>query len=124
MSSTPDRTEQGDAARQTQTQGAEVTEELKFIPPGKVRCFITGQLRKETPEEHVRQRVARSLVEEYGYPKEDIELEFTVNVGRAKKRVDIAVFLHDRKHSQENIFLVAETKQEHVKPTDRDNGVD
>ncbi len=42
-------------------------EELSVVPSGKIRCFITGKLRKDTPEERVRQDVARSLVEEYGY---------------------------------------------------------
>ncbi|MBM4085687.1 MAG: N-6 DNA methylase, partial [Planctomycetes bacterium] len=92
-------------------------------PAGKIRCYITGELRKDTPEEHVRQRIARSLVEEYGYPKEDIELNFVVQVGRAKKRVDIAVFGHGRPHTQENIFLIGETKREEIKPSDRDNGI-
>jgi len=39
-----------------------MTEEV--IPPGKIKCFITGKLRKDTAEERVRQDVARSLVEE------------------------------------------------------------
>jgi len=95
-----------------------------YIPAGKIRCYITGKLRKDTPEENVRQRIARSLVEEYGYPKEDFELEFRITVGGSKKRVDIAIFLHGRPHTQENIFLIAETKREDVKPTDRDNGVE
>ena len=103
---------------------SEKTPQVSFIPAGKIRCYITGKLRNDTPEEHVRQRVARSLVEEYGYPKEDIELEFRIKVGAAKKRVDIAVFLHDKPHTQENIFLIAETKKETVQPTDRENGVD
>jgi type I restriction enzyme M protein len=103
---------------------SEKTPQVSFIPAGKIRCYITGELRNDTPEEHVRQRVARSLVEEYGYPKEDIELEFRIKVGAAKKRVDIAVFLHDKPHTQENIFLIAETKKETVQPTDRENGVD
>ena len=88
----------------------DTTPQIAFIPAGKIRCYITGELRNDTPEEHVRQRVARSLVEEYGYPKEDIALEFRINVGRAKKRVDIAVFGHGQPHTQENIFLIAETK--------------
>jgi type I restriction enzyme M protein len=96
----------------------------EFIPPGKIRCYITGELRGETPEENVRQRIARSLVEEYGYPKEDIELEFRVRVGVSRKRVDIAVFTHGQSHTQENVFLIAETKREEIKPTDRENGVD
>lgn len=95
-----------------------------YIPAGKIRCYITGKLRKDTPEENVRQRITRSLVEEYRYPKEDFELEFRITVGGSKKRVDIAIFLHGKPHTQENIFLIAETKREDVKPTDRDNGVD
>jgi len=97
--------------------------EVSYIPAGKIRCFITGGLRRETPEEHVRQRVARSLVEEYGYAKEDMELEFRIHVGRPTKPVDIAVFTHGEQHTQEKIFLIAETKREEIKPTDRDNGV-
>lgn len=101
-----------------------MTVQVGYIPAGKIRCFITGELRNDTPEENVRQRVARSLVEEYGYPKKGIELEFRINIGRARKRVDIAVFAHGEPHTQENIILIAETKRDEVKPTDRDNGVD
>lgn len=100
------------------------TPQVAFIPAGKIRCYITGELRNDTPEENVRQRVARSLVEEYGYSKEDIKLEFRIRVGASRKRVDIAVFTHGKPHTQENVFLIAETKREEVKPTDRDNGVD
>ena len=35
-----------------------------LVPPGRLRCYVTGRLRKDTPEEHVRQRWARSLVED------------------------------------------------------------
>jgi type I restriction enzyme M protein len=101
-----------------------MTVQTAYIPAGKIRCFITGELRNDTPEENVRQRIARSLVEEYGYPKEDIDLEFRINIGRARKRVDIAVFTHEQPHTQENIVIIAETKRDEIKPTDRDNGVE
>ena len=91
--------------------------DVTFIPAGKIRCYINGELRNDTPEEHVRQRVARSFVEEYGYDPTDIELEFRINVGRAKKRVDIAIFKHEQIHSHENILIIAETKREEIKPT-------
>jgi hypothetical protein len=65
---------------------------LILVPPGKLRCYVHGVLRKETPEEHVRQRVARSLVEEYGYAKSDLHIEFPIKLGSARKRADIAVF--------------------------------
>ena len=61
-------------------------EEITLIPPGKLRCVITEKLRPDTPEEHVRQRIARSLMEDYSYAKGDIEIEFTINVASSKKR--------------------------------------
>jgi type I restriction enzyme M protein len=94
------------------------------IPQGKIRCFIKGILRNDTPEERVRQEVARSLVEEYGYRKEDIELEFPIRVGRNIKRVDIVVFYENRVHKQENAYILAETKSENIKPSHKESGID
>lgn len=93
-----------------------------LIPPGKIRCFITGELRKDTPEENVRQRWARSLVEEYGYPKEDIGIEVTVKMGRARKRADLAIYTHDSSHRQENIAIVIEAKRDDTPPSDDKDG--
>jgi type I restriction enzyme M protein len=95
----------------------------EVIPPGKIKCFITGKLRNDTPEERVRQDVARSLVEEYGYDKSDIGIEFRIKMGTAKPRVDIVIFLSGSEHKQENIYLIAETKREDVKPSDKKEGV-
>ena len=100
-----------------------MTDNITFlVPPGKIRCFITGKLRPDTPEENIRQRWARSLVEEYGYPKSDIGIEVVIRMGRARKRTDIAVYHHDAPHKQENILIVIEVKREEIKPTDKDNG--
>lgn len=52
-----------------------------LTPEGRLVCYITGQLRKETPEELVRQEWARKLVEEYGYPKDDLDIEVTIPIG-------------------------------------------
>jgi len=98
-----------------------VSEEV--IPSGKIKCFITGKLRKDTPEERVRQDVARSLVEEYGYDKSDIEIEFPIKMGRAKKRADIVIFSESKEHTQENIYMIVEVKTEDVKPSDLKEGV-
>lgn len=95
----------------------------EVIPPGKIKCFITGKLRKDTPEERIRQDIARSLVEEYGYEKSDIDIEFPVKMGRAKKRADIVIVSEDEEHTQENIYMIAEVKTEDVKPSDKKEGV-
>ena len=77
----------------------------------KIKCFITGKLRNDTPEEKVRQDVARSLVEEYGYDKKDIDIEFPVKMGRARKRSDIVVF-YDIEFRQQGRKFEADIKED------------
>ena len=44
-----------------------------IVAQGKLLDFVDGHTqRPETPEEYVRQEIAKSLVREYGYPKADI----------------------------------------------------
>lgn len=97
---------------------------IPLIPPGKVRCFITGKLRGDTPEENVRQRWARSLVDEYGYAKLDIGIEVSVKMGRARKACDIVVYRPHAEHLQENIAIVIEVKRDDVKPSDGKEGIE
>jgi type I restriction enzyme M protein len=99
---------------------------LLLVPAGKLRCYIHADiLREDTPEEHVRQRVARSLVEEYGYHKTDLHLEFPVTIGSGKKkRVDIAIFPPGAAHKQELILIITEAKREDITPTDRTQGIE
>jgi hypothetical protein len=72
-------------------KGKNMPEEV--IPPGKIKCFITGRLRDGKPEEKVRQVMARSFVEEYGYEKKDMDVEFSVKMGIARKRADIVLIV-------------------------------
>jgi type I restriction enzyme M protein len=99
---------------------------LLLVPAGKLRCYVhTDILRQDTPEEHVRQRVSRSLVEEYGYDKRDMHLEFPITMGSGKKkRIDIAIFSPGAEHRQEHIVIIVEAKREDVTPTDRAQGVE
>src|SRR5260363_226555 len=83
---------------------------IYLIPPGNIRCFITDKLRKDKPEENVRQRWARSLVDEYGYFKNDLAIEFPIRMGTAKKSADIVV------------FKAGGTKQEDIKASDKSKG--
>jgi type I restriction enzyme M protein len=103
------------------TNGSNV---VQLIPAGKIRCFITGQLRPDKPEENIRQRWARSLVEEYRYKKDDIALEFPIKMGTAKKKADIVVFKDGAPRKQENVFIIIEAKREDVLPRDREEGVE
>jgi type I restriction enzyme M protein len=72
-----------------------------IVQQGKVLDFIDGRTqRNETPEEYVRQEIAKSLVREYGYPKADVAVEFTLRVGSRKPRADLVVFVTKAKHAQ------------------------
>jgi len=97
---------------------------FEAMPAGKVKCYITGKFRKDTPEEHVRQRMARSLVEEYGYEKIDIDIEKSIVMGTAKKRADIIIYEAGTSHTLENAIIIVEAKKDTIKPTHKDSGVD
>lgn len=94
-----------------------------FVPAGKIRCYITGKLRPDKPEEHVRQRWARSLVEEYGYSRSDIEVEFKIKIGSRPGGIDLAVFPPNVPHKQETVKIAVEVKRAEIKPTDKDQGL-
>ncbi len=93
-----------------------------LVPPGKLRCYVTGKLKKDTPEEHVRQRWARSLVEEYGYPKSDLGVEVKITMGRARKSADLVVFRQGAKHVQDEAFIIVEAKRADKKSSDAQHG--
>lgn len=100
------------------------TDIVYLIPPGKIKCCVTGYLRDDTPEENVRQRWARSLMEEYGFPKTDLGVEVRIAMGRERKRADIAVYRHGAERVQENITVLVEAKRDDVLTSDRDKGIE
>lgn len=95
-----------------------------FAPAGKIRCFVTQKLRKDTPEENVRQRWARSLVDEYGYDVADMDVEFSVKMGTVRKRADIVIFRPGGLRRQDTVVVIVEAKREDVSPRDKAEGVD
>lgn len=97
---------------------------VPLIPAGKIRCYITAQLRPDRPEEHVRQRWARSLLDEYKYSRADVAVEFRVKMGSAAKRADLVVFTPGGPHRQDSIFIIVEAKRADVLPKDRAEGVE
>lgn len=59
-----------------------------------LRCLIRKKDVPHTPEEEVRQRLLRYMVEDMGYPAGLIAVEKSVRFNTMKKRADIIV--HDR----------------------------
>jgi len=95
-----------------------------IVQQGKVLDFIDGVTqREETPEEYVRQEIAKSLVREYGYPKVNIAVEFTLRLGSRKPRADLVVFSSASEKVQETATVMVECKAQTVKSTDRKEGV-
>lgn len=98
------------------------------IPEGKLRDYIDGAIRKDTPEEYVRQTVEKRLINEHKYSKDQVKIEYGVQMGAGKKRADIVIFsegsTEEEMKDQDNIWLVIECKKEAVKPTDKNNGVE
>lgn len=97
---------------------------VQYVPPGKTISYVTGNLIKDTPEERIRQKILRSLVEEYGYETSQIRINFKISVGRKKLPVDIAIFHAGKPFLQENIYIIIETKRPEIKINDKDNGID
>ncbi|MEM6260662.1 MAG: N-6 DNA methylase [Planctomycetota bacterium] len=96
-----------------------------IVEQGKLLDFIDGHTqRRETPEEYVRQEIAKSLVREYRYPKSDIEVEFTVPIGTKKPRADLVVFPSGQDHAPENASLIVECKAPKVKASNKKDGVE
>ena len=85
---------------------------------GYVRDYITGQWVQRTPEQvESKQILAKRLVEEYGYSKNQIQTfpEFYIQKGSTKiGPADIVVF-RDSRRTFDNIYLIIETKRKDKK---------
>jgi type I restriction enzyme M protein len=96
-----------------------------IVQQGRVLDFVDGLTQRlETPEEYVRQEIAKSLVREYRYSKVDLELEFTVPVGTRRPRADIVVFPPQTAHKADHALIIVECKAPTVKSADRKEGVE
>jgi len=97
---------------------------MLVIPEGKIADYIDGKFRNDTPEEYVRQTIEKRLVNEHKYPKERIEIEYTLRVGSKKPRADVVIFpKNNSSHLQENISIIIECKNETVDPNNKRDGV-
>lgn len=95
------------------------------IQPETVLDFIDGVTqRRDTPEERVRQEILKSLVREYGYKKDQIQVEYSIKFGSNRKAVDIAIWEPSKEHTQENAFIIVECKDPKTKSKGKKDGVD
>ena len=113
------------AARDTNTQPSSSRNPIPVIvQQGKILDYIDALTqRKETPEEYVRQEIAKSLVREYGYDKGEISVEFMLRLGSRKPRADLVIFNEGDLHDQDHARAIVECKSQKIKSTDRKAGV-
>ena len=112
------------AVRGSEAQLTLIKPAAVIIQQGKLLDYIDGVTqRNETPEEYVRQEIAKSLVREYGYEKAEISVEFTLRLGSKKPRADLVIFDEGDPHDQDRARVIIECKSQKIKSTDRKEGV-
>ena len=98
-------------------------DKILTIPDGKISDYIDGNFRNDTPEEYVRQTVEKRLVNEHKYAPARVAVEFIVQIGSGKKRADLVIFDKDAAHTQQNVRVIIECKQESVEPSSAKDGI-
>lgn len=78
-------------------------EDISSLEEGKILDYITSEPVKDTPKEHVRQRIARALFHEYGVSVEDMVPDFKMIVEGKRKSIDIALFKPGSEHTVANL---------------------
>ncbi len=101
-----------------------VTIRTGAVPEGRIADFLTGQHIRDTPEEYVRQNLEKALVRQYKYDPRDCAPEFPIKVGSSRKRVDVVVFRPGTAHTQENAYILVETKRAGTNPANRTEGIE
>lgn len=71
--------------------------------------YATGKEVRSNPEEEYRQLFEHILIDDLGYPKENIDIEVVLQRGAARnaERADIVVY-NDSNHKQENAYIIIE----------------
>lgn len=94
------------------------------IPDGKIRDYVDGKIRNDTPEEYVRQTIERRLVDEHRYNPMQIKIEYAIHIGSRKPRADIVLFdRNDLERTQNTVRIIIECKRESIEARSEKDGV-
>lgn len=103
---------------------ATTDEHVVSVPDGKIRDYIDGKFRNDTPEEYVRQTIEKRLINEHKYKRGQIRVEFSLKIGSSRSRADIVVFPENSPDmTQDQAWLIVECKKETVDNKDKKDGV-
>lgn len=94
------------------------------VPEGKVRDYIDGQERNDTPEEYVRQTIEKRLINELRYKREQIRIEFGIKTGSSRPRADIVIWKSGEECIQDNARIIIECKKSSVNPESAKDGIE
>jgi type I restriction enzyme M protein len=89
-----------------------ITKEVRGKETPFINCLVRKKEIKLTPEEAIRQLYLQVLIDDYNYPVERMELEYSVSFGREKKRADIVIF--DKKDTR-SVYMMVELKKPKLK---------
>ena len=99
--------------------------QIVSVPDGSIHDYVDGKIRKDTPEEYVRQTIEKRLINEHKYKREQIKIEFRLACGSRKPRADIVVFPKDSPEmTQDQVWLIVECKKESISSTNKKDGID
>jgi len=82
------------------------------MPEGFILDVISGEKRKETAKEAVRQRIAWALFREDGISFDDMEADRPIAIDGRRRKIDIAIFHEGKPHIEKNISRVVVCRPE------------
>lgn len=97
---------------------------INTVPDGHIIDFIDGKIRKDTPEEYVRQNIEKRLISEHSYSPEQIEIEKHIQMGSGKKRADIVIYKNKNETKQEEVYIIIECKSEKIESSNKTEGIE
>ena len=75
--------------------------------------ILTGNKEAASAKKLLVQKVLRQLIESYGFDRNDIEVNYNPQVaGQGRKRIDVAIFRPDIKHSNDNLQRIIVCKNQ------------
>lgn len=114
--------------KEAETEGEEGGDE-DVLPESTIICALTGEPRKDTPEEQTIQSVIEQLLREYEVAPEDMERDVRSRleiedarsgvVKTRRKVLALAVYERGAEHTQANIIRVAVVAKPGVKPASK-----
>lgn len=84
----------------------------KAMPEGFILDAISGETRRETPKEVVRQRIVWALLREDGVSSEALETDYPITIDGRRRKIDIAIFHEGKPHTEQYISRVVVCRPE------------